>query len=135
MRSSITDPSADTILVVEDDVMVRDLLEKILARAGFTVLLAANGEEALSAAFAHDGQIALVIADIVMPRMSGRELVERLRIIRPEARALYISGYSPAVIARHGLADSRVPLLEKPFTPETVVRTVRQVLATPGQTT
>jgi len=129
------EPSADTILVVEDDVMVRDLLEKILTRAGFHVLLAANGEEALSAAFAHDGQIALVIADIVMPRMSGRELVERLRIIRPEARALYISGYSPAVIARHGLADSRVPLLEKPFTPETVVRTVRQVLATPGQTT
>jgi two-component system, cell cycle sensor histidine kinase and response regulator CckA len=115
--------------------MVRDLLEKILARAGFNVLLAANGEEALSAAFGHDGQIALVIADIVMPRMSGRELVERLRIIRPEARALYISGYSPAVIARHGLADSRVPLLEKPFTPGTVVRTVRQVLATPGQTT
>ena len=61
--------------------------------------------------------------------------VKRLRIIRPEARALYISGYSPAVIARHGLADASVPLLQKPFTPETVGRTIRQVLATPGQTT
>jgi DNA-binding NtrC family response regulator len=111
--------------------MVRDLLQKILARAGFHVMLAPNGEEALTAAFAHDGPIRLVIADIVMPRMSGRELVERLRIIRPEARALYISGYSPSVIARHGLADSRVPLLEKPFTPETVMHAVRTVLATP----
>ncbi len=115
--------------------MVRDLLQKILVRAGFNVMLAANGEEALTAAFSHDGLIDLVIADIVMPRMSGRELVERLRIIRPEARALYISGYAPAVIARHGLADSRVPLLEKPFTPDTVVQTVRKVLAAPNQAT
>jgi len=61
--------------------MVRDLLEKILARAGFNVLLAANGEEALSAAFAHDGQIALVIADIVMPRMSGGARALHLRIL------------------------------------------------------
>ena len=114
--------------------MVRDLLQKILVRAGFNVMLAANGEEALSAAFAHDGTISLVIADIVMPRMSGRELVDRLRIIRPEARALYISGYAPAVIARHGLADSSVPLLEKPFTPDTVVQTVRRVLAAPDPT-
>src|SRR5438876_11606800 len=126
------EPSAGTILVVEDDVMVRDLLEKILTRAGFNVLLAANGEEALSAAFAHDGHIALVIADIVMPRMSGRELVERMRIIRPEARALYISGYSPAVIALHVLADSLVPLLEKRCNHETVTTKVRKVLSTPG---
>jgi CheY-like chemotaxis protein len=134
VRSSITEPRVETILVVEDDPMVRDLLKKILARAGFDVLLAANGEDGLTAAFGHDGPICLVIADIVMPRMSGRELVERLRIIRPEARALYISGYSPAVIARHGLADSGVPLLEKPFTPDTVVRAVRSVLAASDET-
>jgi CheY-like chemotaxis protein len=112
--------------------MVRDLMHKVLERAGFHVMLSANGEEALAAVFAHDGPIALVIADIVMPRMSGRELIERLRVLRPETKALYMSGYAKATIARHGLTDPGVPLLEKPFTPDTVLTAVRKVLAAPG---
>jgi len=112
--------------------MVRDLLGKVLERAGFHVMLFANGEEALAGVFAYDGPIVLVIADIVMPRMSGRELVERLRILRPETKALYMSGYAKATIARHGLGDPAVPLLEKPFKPEGVLAAVRKVLAAPG---
>jgi CheY-like chemotaxis protein len=107
--------------------MVRDLMHKVLERAGFHVMLSANGEEALAAVFAHDGPM-----DIVMPRMSGRELIERLRVLRPETKALYMSGYAKATIARHGLTDPGVPLLEKPFTPDTVLTAVRKVLAAPG---
>jgi DNA-binding NtrC family response regulator len=113
--------------------MVRELLGKVLERAGFHVMLSTNGEEALATVFSYDGNIELVIADIVMPRMSGRELVARLRILRPETKALYMSGYAKTTIARHGLGDPEVPLLEKPFTPDAVLTAVRTVLAAPGR--
>lgn len=121
-------PPGGTILVVEDDGSVRDMVGTILERAGFAVLLASNGADALAAAAAHDGPIRLVIADIVMPRMSGRELVERLRVVRPDTRALYMSGYEPEAIARHGLAEAGISLLEKPFTPEDALQRVREAL-------
>ena len=118
--------------MVEDDAMVRDLMRRVLERAGFTVMLAASGEDALACVFAHDGPVGLVIADIVMPRMSGGELIERLRVLRPETKALYMSGYASETIALHGLAEPGVPVLEKPFTPDTVLDLVRSVLGPPA---
>ncbi len=108
--------------------MVRDLMRKILEFEGFSVMLSSSGEEALTAVFAHDGPIGLVITDLVMGRMGGRELVERLHNLRPEIKALYMSGYARATIASHGHTDPDVPLLEKPFTPDTVVEAVRALL-------
>jgi two-component system cell cycle sensor histidine kinase/response regulator CckA len=108
--------------------MVRDLMRKILEREGFSVMVASSGEDALTAFFAHDGPIRLVIADLVMGRMGGRELVERLHNLRPETKAMYMSGYARATIASHGHTDPGVPLLEKPFTPDTVIEAVRALL-------
>lgn len=108
--------------------MVRDLVRKILERAGYRVMLACDGEDALDRVHEHRGPIQLVISDIVMPRMGGRELVERLRDIRPETKALYMSGYAAATIVKDGLADPAIPLLEKPFTADSVVRRVKKVL-------
>jgi two-component system, cell cycle sensor histidine kinase and response regulator CckA len=109
--------------------MIRDLVRQILQRAGYRVMLSADAEEALDAAATHAGPIHLVIVDLVLPRTSGRELVERLRAARPEASALYMSGYAPATIAKHGLGDPTIPLLEKPFRPDTILKQVRGALA------
>jgi DNA-binding NtrC family response regulator len=109
--------------------MVLELVRKLLERGGYHVLTAGSAEDALAAAAAYARPIRLVISDIVLPRVSGRALVERLTAARPELRVLYMSGYSPAVVARHGLVDPRIPILEKPFTAETVMERVREALA------
>ncbi len=112
--------------------MVRDLVRKILERAGYRVMLACDGEDALNRVTRHRGPIQLVISDIIMPRMGGRELVERLRDIRPETKALYMSGYAASVIVKQGLADPLIPLLEKPFTAQGVIKRVKKVLGKPS---
>ena len=117
-----------TILLVEDEDDVRDLAREILALEGFSVLEAATPGEALRACERHAGVIDLVVTDVVMPEMSGRELAVRLLERRPGTKVLYISGYSEDAIAQHGVLDAGTTLLAKPFTPDDLRRTVAAML-------
>ena len=117
-----------TILLVEDEDDVRELAREILAGDGFTVLEAATPGEALRVADRHTGPVNLVVTDVVMPEMSGRELAVVLLERWPDTRVLYISGYSQDAIAQHGVLDVGTTLLAKPFTPDDLRRTVTRLL-------
>jgi PAS domain S-box-containing protein len=128
-------PGSETILLVEDEEPLRLLTKRVLERHGYRVLSARNGREAVEIASTFDGPIHLVLTDVVMPGMSGREIGERLSAVRPEARLLYMSGYTDDEIIRRGLLDPNLALLEKPFSPIDLARTVRRVLdGTPTST-
>jgi len=106
---------SETLLVVEDDPIVRRVTVRRLRRLGYTVLEACSGPEALALADAHDGVIDLLLTDVVMPHMSGRELAERMRAHKPDLRVLFVSGYTADAIVHHGVLDPRIELLAKPF--------------------
>jgi PAS domain S-box-containing protein len=116
-----------TVLLVEDEAGVRHLARDVLRRYGYRVLEAGEGGEALSLAAAHEGAIDLLLTDVVMPGMSGAELAERFRALRPEARVLYASGYADDAVISHGVTGG-VPFLQKPFEPDELVRRVRELL-------
>ena len=108
--------------------MVRKLIDQALRKYGYEVLEAASGAEALQVCEAHRTRIPLMITDVVMPQMSGRELAARLRDQHPETRVLYMSGYTDDAVVRHGLLDASMSFLQKPFTPGVLVRKVRETL-------
>ena len=119
---------AETVLLVEDEALVRQLTHEILRRNGYRVLEAADGVEALAVVRDHPGHIDLLLTDVVMPRMSGHELVELARPVRPEMRILYVSGYSEEAIARQGQLTKGIELLSKPFTPGVLTTKIRELL-------
>ena len=121
-------PGSETILLVEDEDAVRSLARRILQRQGYTVLEARHGRDALRIAKGHDGEIDLVITDVVMPEMSGSELAHHLAEQRPGTPLLYMSGYTDDEIIRRGVLDPGMAFLEKPFTSSSLVRKVRQIL-------
>jgi PAS domain S-box-containing protein len=118
----------ETILVVEDEAAVRDTAIQVLQSYGYRVLAATNGVEALEVAEQHEGPIHLLLSDVVMPHMSGVELEAKLRSQRPEMQVVFMSGYTPSTIARHGMFDGSVALLPKPFSLEDLVHKVRTAL-------
>jgi two-component system, cell cycle sensor histidine kinase and response regulator CckA len=118
----------ETILIVEDEPAVRALIARVLAAQGYTVLTASTGADALQAARAHVGPIALMLSDLVMPGGSGRTAYETLSAERPEIRALYMSGYTDDDVIRRGLIDATTPFVQKPFTAAGLSRAVREVL-------
>lgn len=118
----------ETILLVEDDESVRDLVQETLREKGYIILEARQGDEALSLAGQYRGQIDLLLTDVVMPRMSGRELAEWLKIIQPQIKVLFISGYTDDAVVRHGLLDAEIEFLAKPFLPNDLAAKVREVL-------
>jgi PAS domain S-box-containing protein len=121
----------ETVLVCEDDPAVRDLAVYFLRLAGYTVLAAENGQRALQAAAAHAGPIHLLVTDVIMPDLNGRQLADALTAVRPELKTLFMSGYTSNVIAHHGVRDMGLELLEKPFTRERLLRCVRTLLDPP----
>ena len=122
----------ETILVVEDDGALRDLARRILRTAGYTVLTASNGGEALLLLEGHDGPVHLMLTDVVMPGMSGRDLAARLADIRPQMKVLYTSGYTDDTILRHGVLNEAVHFIQKPYATAELRRKVREVLETQG---
>ncbi|MDX6382577.1 MAG: two-component system, cell cycle sensor histidine kinase and response regulator CckA [Blastocatellia bacterium] len=120
---------SETVLLVEDEEVVRRLTEEVLQSKGYRVLGACNGDEAIKLAGQHEGTIELMVTDVVMPLLGGRELAEKLFVTRPEMRVLYMSGYTDDAIVHHGVLDGSVAFLEKPFAPDALALKVRQVLA------
>jgi CheY-like chemotaxis protein len=118
----------ETVLLVEDDGQVRSLARAALQAAGYSVLEASGGADALRISGEHPGTIDLLLTDVVMPGMSGQELADRLVAHRPHARVLYISGYAEPALAHQGQTNGPDIVLQKPFGPGALVRRVRQIL-------
>jgi two-component system cell cycle sensor histidine kinase/response regulator CckA len=127
-RKEAPTKGAETVLVVEDDKMVRGLIENSLQRHGYTVLKATNGEEARELARTHEGPIHLMLSDVVMPGMTARELVEGVEALRPGIRVIYMSGYTDDAISSHGILPEEMNFMQKPISPEGLCRKVREVL-------
>jgi CheY-like chemotaxis protein len=120
---------SETILLVEDEEMVRKVTSEILSAAGYRVVAAKSPDDALALARTTD-PIHLLLTDVVMPGMNGRQLAEKLLAAKPGTRVLFMSGYTDDVVLRHGVLDSEMAFLSKPITPAALLRKVTQVLGT-----
>jgi DNA-binding response OmpR family regulator len=118
----------ETILVVEDDLSLRNFVARSLKLGGYTVLSAGMGEEALVCSKTHTDPVHLLLTDVVMPGMSGREVARLIQEARPGIRVLYMSGCADNSIVHHGVLDDGTALLEKPFTVDVLLRKVREAL-------
>jgi two-component system, cell cycle sensor histidine kinase and response regulator CckA len=127
-RSGVLERGDETILLIEDDPSVRGVALQILQEQGFSVIEAANGDEALNRCRNHQGSIDLVLTDVVMPGMSGKECFERLSVIRPGLEVVYMSGYAEDAIAHRGVLEDGTRFLQKPFTVKTLLLTIRDAL-------
>ncbi len=123
---------SETILLVEDDASVREMISDTLRGAGYTVLEAAGAAEALAAIERRPGPVDLVLTDVVMPGLNGRDLARRLVSARPGMKVLFMSGYTDDAIVRHGVLEPGIAFLAKPFTSGALARKVREVLEGPG---
>jgi two-component system cell cycle sensor histidine kinase/response regulator CckA len=119
---------SETILLVEDQKELRELVRQMLEMNGYTVVAASEGLEALEICKQHTGAIHLMLSDVVMPQMGGRELAQRLASLRPTMKVLYMSGYTSNAIVHHGILDPGTAFLQKPFTPDGLACKVREVL-------
>jgi CheY-like chemotaxis protein len=130
-REKIVDrpePAQETILVVEDEEMVRSMTCTLLQRAGYTILEGKNGQDAVEVSQRHSGPIHLLLSDVVMPRMNGQALFQKLAPHRPEMKVLFTSGYTDSALFRHGMADAPSAILLKPYTQEALLTHVRDCL-------
>jgi signal transduction histidine kinase len=118
----------ETLLVVEDESAVQEVIERVLSGNGYRVLLACGGSEALRVSGEHEGPIDLLITDVVMPGMGGREVASRLETSRPGLRVLFMSGYTDDAISHHGILETGLKFLQKPFTTDALLRKVREAL-------
>jgi len=124
------EPGTETILVVEDEANLRYLARQFLEKQGYTVIEAADGAVAMQIAVAHEGVIHLLLTDVIMPGMNGRELAQRISEIRPNVKVLYMSGYTENVVGQDGTLEAGVRLLQKPFNLRDLKTKVREVLDT-----
>lgn len=118
----------ETVLVVEDDEQLRTVTSTVLARLGYRVLSAANGVQAVRVAREHKGRIDLLLTDVVMPVMGGRETAEQVTALRPDTKVLFVSGHTESAIVHHGVLDPGIAFLSKPSTPTALAVKLREVL-------
>jgi two-component system, cell cycle sensor histidine kinase and response regulator CckA len=118
----------ETLLIVENEAAIRNLLQVALQRNGYTVLAAESAREALALVRSHTGAIHLLITDVVMPDMDGPELVGHLSTIRPETRTLFMSGYMDDTLGDRGILSTNANFIQKPFSPRTIAQRVREIL-------
>ncbi len=123
---------SETVLLVEDDEVVRTLTDELLVKLGYRVLGAADSEQALGLSAQHDGPIHLLLTDVVLPKMDGPTLYNRLSENRPDLRVLYVSGYAESAIFQEAVTDPAIQFLQKPFTVESLAKKVRDVLDSPA---
>jgi signal transduction histidine kinase/CheY-like chemotaxis protein len=121
-------PKGETVLLVEDEEALREVTRRIFARNGYQVITAANGPEALAIAASHPGEIHLLVTDVVMPHMLGKEVAEKMRLIKPEIDVVFMSGYARPVLASQGRLDPGVALVGKPFSEADLLATAARVL-------
>jgi two-component system, cell cycle sensor histidine kinase and response regulator CckA len=119
---------SETVLLVEDEEVIRNLLCRILESQGYTLLQAGNGDDALPTYEGHQGPIHLILTDVVMPKMGGRQLYDRLRARQPDLKVLYMSGYTDDAVIRHGVLEVETNFIEKPFTYAAMATKVRAIL-------
>jgi CheY-like chemotaxis protein len=118
----------ETILLAEDEAAIREITQLILENLGYRVLSASTPEEAIRLAKEHDGEIHLLLTDVVMPEMNGRDLAKNLISLYPELRSLFMSGYTSNVIAHHGVLDDGIHFIQKPFSKQALAAKVREAL-------
>ena len=124
-------PEGGTILLVEDDENVRRMAAQMLKILGYTVFAPPTPLDAIAICKEANQPIDCVVTDVIMPGMSGRELVEAIRVLRPGIRALYMSGYTSDVIAHHGVLDEGVPFIQKPFDMNAIHKKIQEAMAAP----
>jgi CheY-like chemotaxis protein len=123
-----TDRGSETIALVEDEQTVRDLAARILRNKGYNVIPAENGRHAMDVIAKYPNRIDMIVTDVVMPEMNGRDLADRVHVMRPGVKILFMSGYSEEAVASHGVLARGAAFLEKPFSPATLLRKVREML-------
>ena len=128
LRPVIPRRGDETILLVEDEERVRLTLQRVLTNAGYTVMVAADAEEALALCEKSGPTISLLLTDVVMPKMTGRQLAGRIVAMQPATRVLYMSGYAPTSIVHHGVLEEGIEFIQKPLTPASLLAKVREVL-------
>jgi PAS domain S-box-containing protein len=126
------DGAGETVLIVEDEPAMREVTGRILSRRGYNVIAAATGQEAIELAASHPGDIDVLLTDVVMPRMLGKEAAERIRALRPGVKVLFMSGYAQGVLDSQGVLEVGVNLIEKPFTEARLLARLGQIVASAG---
>jgi len=122
----------ETVLLVEDEDVVRNLTRQVLEQAGYKVVESSRGKEAIRLYSENDRAVDLLLTDVVMPEMSGKEVADQLTALKPELKVLFMSGYTDEAIVHHGVLDSNIEFIQKPFTPAALARKVREVLDANG---
>ncbi|MBA7626877.1 Sensor kinase CckA [subsurface metagenome] len=122
----------ETILFVEDEGLVRSFGVRVLERLGYNVIAASDGEEAINLASEHNGEIHLLLTDLVMPKIDGKELAKQLKAERPNVKVLYVSGYSSEITLQHGILSNETNFLQKPFSAADLAQKLREVIDETG---
>ena len=131
VKTQTTTQNEETVLLVEDEDSVRTLISRILNNHGYTVLEARQGEEALVMSEMHDGPIHLLLTDVIMPGMSGRQLAQTLEPLRPDMQVIYMSGYTDSTVLSYGIQTEEVTFLQKPFSPDTLLESIDNLTNNP----
>jgi DNA-binding NtrC family response regulator len=121
------------VLLVEDEPALREMIRETLEQAGHQVLVGASPLQAEAIATSYPGPIHVMLTDVVMPEMSGRELAQRMAVLRPHTAVIYMSGYTDEAVGQHGLLDAATHFLQKPFTSERLLTLLRHVLEEAGR--